>query len=94
MPALRCKECIDPAPFADMLEFREQRWLYAQRLEAPHIARGFDAASTEYVRPVYLVFVAYSTGYRRSRQPKPGRHSTYQTGYSVQTNGATSLLSF
>jgi len=59
LPALRCKECIDPAPFADMLEFREQRWLYAQRLEVRHIARGFDAASTEYVRPVYLVSVAY-----------------------------------
>ena len=58
-PALRCKECIDPAPFADMLEFQEQRLLYAQRLEAGHIARGFDAASTEYVRPVYLVSVAY-----------------------------------
>jgi hypothetical protein len=42
-----------------MLEFQEQRWLYAQRLEAGHIARGFDAASTEYVRPVYLVSVAY-----------------------------------
>ena len=59
MPALRCKECIDPAPFADTLEFQEQRWLYAQRLEARHIARGFDAASTEYVRSVYLVSVAY-----------------------------------
>ena len=57
--ALRCKECIDPAPFADMLEFREQRLLYAQRLAARHIARGFDAASTEYIRPVYLVSVAY-----------------------------------
>jgi hypothetical protein len=58
-PALRCKECIDPAPFADMLEFREQRWLYDQRLAARHIPRGFDAASTEYVRPVNLVSVAY-----------------------------------
>jgi hypothetical protein len=33
-----------------------------------------------------------STGCRRSRQPEPGRHSTYQTGKSVQTNQATSMV--
>jgi hypothetical protein len=42
-----------------MFEFPKQYWLYAQRIEARHIARGFDAASAEYVRPVYLVSVAY-----------------------------------
>jgi hypothetical protein len=42
-----------------MLEFPEQYWLYAQRIEARHIARGFDAADAEYVRPVYSVPVAY-----------------------------------
>ena len=33
-----------------------------------------------------------STGYRRSRQPDPGRRSTYQTENPVQTNRATSVL--
>ncbi len=48
-----------PAPFADMLEFPKQYWLYAPRIEARHIARGFDAADAEYVRTVYSVSVAY-----------------------------------
>ena len=32
-----------------------------------------------------------STGYRRSRQPEPGRCSTYRPEIPVQTNGASSL---
>ena len=32
-----------------------------------------------------------STGYRRSRQPEPGRGSTYPPEIPVQTNGASSL---
>ncbi len=47
-----------PAPFPDMLEFPKHYWLYAQRIEARHIARGFDA-DAEYVRPVCSVSVAY-----------------------------------
>jgi hypothetical protein len=41
-----------------MLEFPKHYWLYAQRIEARHIARGFDA-DAEYVRPVCSVSVAY-----------------------------------
>jgi len=35
-----------------------------------------------------------STGCRDLRQPKPGRHPTYQTGTDIQTNRASSVSAF
>ena len=41
------------------LSFRNNIGSTPQRIEARHIARGFDAADAEYIGPVYSVWVAY-----------------------------------
>ena len=54
--------------------------IFASIIPADHIRA---LTGRRQIRPI-------STGCRRSRRPEPGRHSTYQTGKTVQTNRASS----
>ena len=54
--------------------------IFASIIPADHIRA---LTGRRQIRPI-------STGCRRSRRPEPGRHSTYQTGKTAQTNRASS----
>src|SRR6202030_2418998 len=53
--------------------------IFASIIPADHIRA---LTGRRQIRPI-------STGCRRSRRPEPGRHSTYQTGKTAQTNRAS-----
>src|ERR1700720_2514565 len=57
--------------------------IFASIIPADHIRA---LTGRRQIRPI-------STGCRRSRRPEPGRHSTYQTGKTAQTNRASSQRS-
>jgi hypothetical protein len=72
-------------PSSMCCEENRRRW--TRHPPAAHQDWGSSgSAGRRQIRPI-------STGCRRSRQPEPGRHSTHQTGKSVQTNRASTIRS-